>query len=72
MQLSNDVSSGVAVRDRVHDDDVRNALYHSGFQLLPPPDRDGGVLRAQNNCEVLLELTGEESYDFHMLPGRMS
>jgi hypothetical protein len=30
------------------------------------------MLRAQNNCEMRLELTGQEGDDVHVLPVRMS
>jgi len=72
VQLSDDVRPRISIGDRVDDDDIRNALYHFGFQRIPPPDRDERVLGAQDNCQVLLELTGEISDDVHAMPSGMS
>lgn len=72
MDLPNDVGARLSVRDRVNDQYVRNALQDDGSQLVPSPDWNERVLRTQNNCEVLVELTGEVRYDVHAVPIRMS
>jgi hypothetical protein len=72
VELPNGVCSGGSVRQRVYDDDVRKMPQDSGSELLPSPGGDEGVLRTEDDFEVLFELTGQISDDVHAEPIRMS
>jgi len=72
MDLLDDIRPETAVGDRIYDKNVSDALQNRGSQVVPSTGRDELVLRTKNDCEMRLELTGEEGYDVHMLPGRMS
>lgn len=72
MDLENDVRSGSPASDGVHDEDVDDARQDRGPQLVPSSGGVERVLRPQNNCEVIEELTVEIGCDVHALPDRMS
>ena len=72
MDLLDDVDAWSTVDDRVNDQDVRDVLQDGGSQLVPPSGGDERMLRAKNNCEMRLELTGQISDDVHARLDRMS
>jgi hypothetical protein len=72
VHLLEQVRPGGAVEDRIDDQDVRDALQDESSELIPTRGRDQGVLRAENNCEMRVELTGQKSDDVHTRPGSMS
>ena len=72
MDLLDYVSPERTIRERIDDQDVSDALQNCGSQFVPSAGCDEIVLRAKNDCEMRLKLTGEEGYDVHVLPGRMS
>lgn len=72
MELQDDVGDGISIRHRINDENVRNTLQDGGPQFFPSRGRDERMLRAQNNFEVRVELTGQVGYDVHVLPVRMS
>ena len=72
MQLDDRVGSRDSVHERVDDDQVGDTCIDCAPQLFPPLYGDERVLRSQDDCEVRLELTGQESNDVHANPGRMS
>jgi hypothetical protein len=47
-------------------------LQDGGSQLVPPSGGNERMLRAQYNCEMRLELTGQISDDVHARPDGMS
>ena len=72
MNLGDFVDAGGAVRGRVNDKNVGNLLQDSGSQRLPASGGYEGVLRPQNDCEVLLERAGQVRDDVHNWPERVS
>ena len=72
MDLLDYVRPESPVGDRIYDQDVSDALQDSGSQFVPSAGCDELVLRTKNDCEMRLKLTGEEGYDVHAGPGRMS
>lgn len=72
MDLLDYVDAGAAVDDGINDQDVRDVLLDGGSQFVPSSGGMDRMLRAENNCEMLEELTGEIGDDVHAKPDRMS
>ena len=72
VDLLDRVDAWRAVGGRVNDQDVRGVLLDDSTQLVPSLSRDEGVLRAEYDFEVRKQLTGQNRYDVHVVPDRMS
>ena len=72
MDLLDRVDAWRAVGGRVNDQDVRGVLLDGSTQLVPSISRDEGVLRTEYDFEVRKQLTGQNRYDVHVVPDRMS
>jgi len=72
VHIFDDVNASFTAGERIDDKRVGDPFQDRGPQILPSPDDDERMLRAQNDCQVRKKLTREISDDVHDGPDRLS